>query len=212
MDPGSLLLSVCATVLCLLGAAYGSPADRPSCPCANIPPVPLTESPPETCGITFRYACIDGYKRKVGSSNLIKCQEDGQWLPPDPHHNTTTIVITSNITSTTIISTTGDSQHRQLEDNNFHQPTDDIKWTLLDVRGHRDKQCRANLTYCTLTYFTRWVGHGQDVGKTTTAVLIVAAVVIGCAVIGILYYMRRKSGRNAPLGTAEEIIVMKDAQ
>uniref|UniRef100_A0A3B3ZZ04 Sushi domain-containing protein n=1 Tax=Periophthalmus magnuspinnatus TaxID=409849 RepID=A0A3B3ZZ04_9GOBI len=47
------------------------------CPCADIPIPPhnLTKPPVWNCSNSnsFRYTCIDGYVRKVGTSNLIWC-------------------------------------------------------------------------------------------------------------------------------------------
>ncbi|XP_031161972.1 interleukin-15 receptor subunit alpha isoform X2 [Sander lucioperca] len=97
MDLGSSLFSV----ICLLGAALCSNGDNITCPCPNIPSFDLTEPPLETCfqiNSTFRYKCIGGYVRKVGTSTLIKCKvEDGspKWSTPtlvciaDPKRTTT---------------------------------------------------------------------------------------------------------------------------
>ncbi|XP_029351031.1 interleukin-15 receptor subunit alpha isoform X2 [Echeneis naucrates] len=81
MDPASLLISVCAMMLCLRCANSDE-----TCPCHRIPPLPRTNPPPDGCyKSTFRYSCVDGFVRKVGTSNLIKCkQKDGspQWSNP----------------------------------------------------------------------------------------------------------------------------------
>ncbi|XP_071357964.1 interleukin-15 receptor subunit alpha isoform X3 [Trachinotus anak] len=99
MDLGSRLLCLCAMMLCLLGAARCSDGDRGGCPCSDIPHVPLTKPPPATCVSNFfRYSCVDGYVRKVGTSNLIKCKQSNgslQWTNsslnciPDPWRSTT---------------------------------------------------------------------------------------------------------------------------
>ncbi|XP_022605215.1 interleukin-15 receptor subunit alpha isoform X2 [Seriola dumerili] len=69
-----------------------------SCPCSDIPHLPLTKPPPETCYNTFRYICVDSYVRKVGTSNLIKCKQNNgapYWTKaslnciPDPLRRTT---------------------------------------------------------------------------------------------------------------------------
>ncbi|XP_059182432.1 interleukin-15 receptor subunit alpha isoform X3 [Centropristis striata] len=89
MDLVPLLFSVCAMVISLLGAALCS--DSHNCTCPGIPEKPLTEVPVRTCfkiNETFRYRCIEGYVRKVGTSNLIRCKqvnnESQQWSPPTP--------------------------------------------------------------------------------------------------------------------------------
>ncbi|XP_034433558.1 interleukin-15 receptor subunit alpha [Hippoglossus hippoglossus] len=99
MDPGSLSLSVRAVIVCLLGAARCSSADKSSCSCSEIPVLPLTDPPPENCSRdSFRYTCIDGYLRKAGTSNLIKCSGSNsaaKWTTatlrciPDPRRTTT---------------------------------------------------------------------------------------------------------------------------
>ncbi|KAK2858782.1 hypothetical protein Q5P01_003402 [Channa striata] len=89
-------------MLCLLGAARCSHSDTISCPCPNIPLRNLTKTPEEKCyqlNSLYRYQCIDGYVRKAGSSNLIRCREDKgkiSWSSykmeciPDPKIMTTT--------------------------------------------------------------------------------------------------------------------------
>ncbi|KAM7366922.1 hypothetical protein PAMP_014857 [Pampus punctatissimus] len=94
------LLSFCIKMVCLLGAARFSTSDE--CPCPEIPTHPLTKPPPQNCyqiNSTLRYDCIDGYVRKAGTSNLIKCKRNLHGAPewtncmlkciPDPKRTTT---------------------------------------------------------------------------------------------------------------------------
>ncbi|PWA26548.1 hypothetical protein CCH79_00001210 [Gambusia affinis] len=75
MDPHRIYSSVCAVMVCLLGATRLSSGEN--CKCPAIPPKDLTVRTDECFQINsvYRYQCIPGYTRKPGTSNLIKCQE-----------------------------------------------------------------------------------------------------------------------------------------
>ncbi|CAK6959895.1 interleukin-15 receptor subunit alpha-like [Scomber scombrus] len=115
MDLASLSLSlcVCVVMVCLRGVAHCSSSDC----CPEIPTRPLTKPPSQKCfkiNDRFRYTCVDGYTRKAGTSNLIKCNA-GQgsakvWTPynlnciPDPHRTTTELPKTTvpNVKTVTV--------------------------------------------------------------------------------------------------------------
>lgn len=53
-------------------------AEQTRCECTTIPPADFTEPKLDPCfkvGDAFRYTCIDGYVRKAGTSNLIRCKQ-----------------------------------------------------------------------------------------------------------------------------------------
>ncbi|XP_043952630.1 uncharacterized protein LOC122819728 isoform X2 [Gambusia affinis] len=82
MDPHRIYSSVCAVMVCLLGATRLSSGEN--CKCPAIPPKDLTVRTDRCFQINsvYRYQCIPGYTRKPGTSNLIKCQEKNgvlQW-------------------------------------------------------------------------------------------------------------------------------------
>lgn len=63
--------------------------DEIRCLCPDIPFVNLTEAPPSGCfqiGARFRYKCKVGYKRQAGTSNLIKCTQNGDTVEWTPHN------------------------------------------------------------------------------------------------------------------------------
>ncbi|KAK7895973.1 hypothetical protein WMY93_021298 [Mugilogobius chulae] len=116
MDPGMLLAprpcvkrKVLTVVYLLLGLPYLSETDS-SCPCGEIPPVLRTKNPDQNCSIgKYRYTCEDGYVRKAGTSNLIRC-ESNKWSnaslvcienPLDPLKNKTTTTTTTTTTTKT---------------------------------------------------------------------------------------------------------------
>ncbi|XP_053719945.1 interleukin-15 receptor subunit alpha-like isoform X3 [Synchiropus splendidus] len=86
----------CLVTLCLLSAAQCSLTER--CPCNGIPEFKgdgighLMGHCHQEPKMELRYACKDGYRRKAGTSNLLKCQLYGWKTPnliciPDPKRN-----------------------------------------------------------------------------------------------------------------------------
>ncbi|XP_034719295.1 interleukin-15 receptor subunit alpha isoform X7 [Etheostoma cragini] len=202
MDLGSSLFSV----ICLLGAALCSNGDNIGCPCPNIPTLALTEPPLYSCyqiNKTYRYKCIEGYKRKVGTSNLIKCMqtEGGSAIwsiptlecivdpnrppPPQPPKSTvTTPIIETETTETT--GTTGTRRTTSTSTTTEPKSNSTISIVLPPAL--------------------------PGIGSTTTAVIGCASLAFVLALIGIsLYCYKRKSRNRRPPEPTEEQLYLNAA-
>uniref|UniRef100_A0A3B4GBB7 Sushi domain-containing protein n=1 Tax=Pundamilia nyererei TaxID=303518 RepID=A0A3B4GBB7_9CICH len=103
----SLAFPVCVMIVCW---SQLSSSDN-SCQCPEIPKLDLTNLPQQGCfkiDDRFRYKCMDGYRRKAGTSTLIKCENPGaQWSKPslvcipDPRITTTQPPKATSTTTTT---------------------------------------------------------------------------------------------------------------
>ncbi|XP_032360600.1 interleukin-15 receptor subunit alpha isoform X15 [Etheostoma spectabile] len=199
MDLGSSLFFV----ICLLGAALRSSGDNISCPCPKIPLLDLTEPPLDSCrqiDNTYRYTCKVGYIRKVGTSNLIKCRQEGgspKWSTPtlqckaDPNRPPPTQPPTSTVT-TPIIET----------------ETTETKGTTGTQRTTSTSTTTEPSSNSTIPAGTALPG----IGSTTTAVIGCASLAFVLALIGIsLYCYKRKSRNSSPPEPTEEQLYLNAA-
>ncbi|XP_040885752.1 interleukin-15 receptor subunit alpha isoform X2 [Toxotes jaculatrix] len=233
MDPGSLSLRV--IMVCLLGAARCSNGGDITCPCREISPLPLTEPPPQDClHSRFRYTCLDGYLRKVGTSNLIKCTQQKiggpKWSTPtlvciaDPKRTTTPTpertVATSSIPNTIKSASTSASEATETNSATSASPGvqsehsqvnfKETKATAWTTSTSTSTSTSTTPTTTTTTEPFNDTTHKADVhtsprlGPTIPAVIICFSLLIVCALIGLRYICYRRRSRNNNPPATEE--------
>ncbi|XP_074554621.1 interleukin-15 receptor subunit alpha isoform X2 [Halichoeres trimaculatus] len=233
MDLGSsLLYLVSFVVLSAIGPARGSAVDQMSCLCLEIPLRPLTEPLPGTCfqkSSRFRYRCIEGYVRKAGTSDLTICKETegfshGNWstpslvcIPdprrttkqppvPDPTEKTATRLqmTQSSVPSTTVTAESNNTDPTSFMSDQSHatetESANDTKTLTPSTASPSDNSTADPLMW-------------DEQSSGTAAWVTCAALAIVCAAIGISFWCyKRRSKRNIPLPTAEEMTHMNPTQ
>ncbi|XP_063357100.1 interleukin-15 receptor subunit alpha isoform X8 [Pelmatolapia mariae] len=193
----SLAFSVCVMIVCW---PQLSSSDN-SCPCPEIPKLNLTNLPQQGCynptiRAHFRYKCKDGYLRKVGTSNLIKCEDSGtglQWSKtkpelvciPDPRITTTQPAKATSATSTTTTTTTEPVMETTGK-------TDTMKHAMSPTRPD-------NTTHSALEI---------DAATTTAATVITVLLVIVCTAGVVLLYRRRRREHTPVNQDPEELCTL----
>ncbi|XP_063357098.1 interleukin-15 receptor subunit alpha isoform X6 [Pelmatolapia mariae] len=209
----SLAFSVCVMIVCW---PQLSSSDN-SCPCPEIPKLNLTNLPQQGCynptiRAHFRYKCKDGYLRKVGTSNLIKCEDSGtglQWSKtkpelvciPDPRITTTQPAKATSATSTTTTTTT--ESHTDIS--SYSISTSAIK-PVMETTGKTDTMKHAmsptrpdNTTHSALEI---------DAATTTAATVITVLLVIVCTAGVVLLYRRRRREHTPVNQDPEELCTL----
>ncbi|XP_039892508.1 interleukin-15 receptor subunit alpha isoform X24 [Simochromis diagramma] len=194
----SLAFPVCVMIVCW---SQLSSSDN-SCPCPEIPKLNLTNLPQQGCykiDDHFRYKCMDGYLRKAGTSNLIKCENPGaQWSKPslvcipDPRITTTQPPKATSTTTTTTESHTDISS--------YSVSTSAIK-PVMETTGQTDAM--KNATHSALE-----IDAAADAATTTAATVITVLLVILCTAGIVLLYQRRRREHTPVNQDPEELCTL----
>ncbi|XP_005942753.1 interleukin-15 receptor subunit alpha isoform X2 [Haplochromis burtoni] len=218
----SVAFPVCVMIVCW---SQLSSSDN-SCPCPEIPKLNLTNLPQQGCfeiDARFRYKCMDGYLRKAGTSNLIKCENPGaQWSKPslvcipDPRITTTQppkatsttteshTDISSYSVSTSAITTASTAQMMQnsstvLEQGTSTQTT--IHEPVMETTGQTD-------TIKNTTHSALGIDAAADSTRTTAATVVTVLLVTLCTAGLVLLYQRRRREHTPVNQDPEELCTL----
>ncbi|XP_005743399.1 interleukin-15 receptor subunit alpha isoform X5 [Pundamilia nyererei] len=190
----SLAFPVCVMIVCW---SQLSSSDN-SCQCPEIPKLDLTNLPQQGCfkiDDRFRYKCMDGYRRKAGTSTLIKCENPGaQWSKPslvcipDPRITTTQPPKATSTTTTT-------ESHTDIS--SYSVSTSAITEPVMETTGQTDTTKTA--THSALE---------TDAATTTAATVITVLLVTLCTAGIVLLYQRRRREHTPVNQDPEELCTL----
>ncbi|XP_027880739.1 uncharacterized protein LOC114149248 isoform X4 [Xiphophorus couchianus] len=225
MDPHRIYTSVCAVVVCLLGATRLSSGDN--CKCPAIPPKDFTVQKDGCFQInsTFRYQCTTGYTRKPGTSGLIKCQEKNgvlQWTKSlfkcitDPNYQpppTTTTGPSSTLQSVRA-STLQSVRASTLQSVRASTLQSVRASTLQSVRASTLQSVRASTLQSVRTSTSEPSASANTErralgGERRTVCISLIGVILFFMVCGIIFFLHRQRNKPFPPRDPEELEAMK---
>ncbi|XP_039892512.1 interleukin-15 receptor subunit alpha isoform X27 [Simochromis diagramma] len=192
----SLAFPVCVMIVCW---SQLSSSDN-SCPCPEIPKLNLTNLPQQGCykiDDHFRYKCMDGYLRKAGTSNLIKCENPGaQWSKPS-----LVCIPDPRITTTQPPKATSTTTESHTDISSYSVSTSAITEPVMETTGQTDAM--KNATHSALE-----IDAAADAATTTAATVITVLLVILCTAGIVLLYQRRRREHTPVNQDPEELCTL----
>ncbi|XP_015248283.1 PREDICTED: interleukin-15 receptor subunit alpha isoform X1 [Cyprinodon variegatus] len=201
MDPDRFF-TLCVLIACVLGKTRLSGAGN--CFCPKIPEMDLTLHEDGCFGkdSKYRYTCIEGYVRKAGTSNLIKCQEEKgrfNWTVPklvcirDPKLPAMDSGSTTQATALLETSTSHQSTRNSTSKANMHQSTSGTGSTTTVQPCTNSSSTHSPMERNNKTISTITAAAQNTIGITVSMVVLLAAV------SGVVFSICRR--RNRPTST-----------